>query len=522
MDLKMKNIIFMAVLFSCGLQSLAQDFMDNALLFSRTRAGGSARIQALGGAQVSLGGDYSSALSNPAGLGMFNRSEFTLSTGLGIHNTSSDYFGINTDDSRTVFNIPGISLVYHHETGKDEGFLGGSFSISMTRVNDFNHNFTYRGTNSENSIVDYFIDDAYGVDPNSMLWDQNGPGDNFFTLTGLAYNNYLIEGFDEGGTFVYKSVLSPLPAEPGFPAEIRTIDQQEISKAKGAQNQWSISYGANFNDKLFLGGGIGITSIRFKLRQVFRESNFRYSEDPDYNPIDYFQTEEDFDTRGTGINLTLGAIYRPVDFIQLGASFVTPTYYDITDNYTARIESFWNIYNDSDNESFPDQRDVFEEFGEPLISEYSLTTPMRLNTGVVFISRFGFITADAEFVNYSKAKYRSDIDEDFDAENQDIKAGYQPVVNYRVGAEYRYQLYRIRAGYNYMPDPFRVNDDVDQRIQSFSGGVGIRTKEFYIDFATIFSTTNRRRAPYFVNGNDPISYQRFKTTNFVVTVGFTF
>jgi len=402
---------------SFGVSSFAQDFIDNALLFSRQRPSGSARIQALGGTQVSLGGDYSSAQSNPAGLGMFNRSEFTFSPGLTINNFSSQYLGQNTDATKSMFNIPGISFVYHHETGREKGFLGGSFGLSLTRTNDLNRKFRYVGTNSENSIVDYFIDDAYGINPQSFLWQQGqDPGDNFTTLTGLAYNNYLIEDYVDGnGDYAYRSVLSPLPAEPGFPAETRTVDQEEISESKGSQYQWSISYGANISDKLFIGAGIGITSIRYKLTQIFRESNFRYDVDTEYDPIDNFQSKENYDIRGSGVNFTIGAIFRPIDFLQLGASLVTPSYYRITDTYTARMESQWNYYGNPDEPSFPSQSNVSEHFEDiPLISEYSLTTPMRVTTGATFISKFGFLSADVEFVNYSKAKYVADIGDNFD------------------------------------------------------------------------------------------------------------
>ena len=58
--------------------SFAQSYVESALLFSRTVPGGSARIQGMGGSQIALGGDFSSNLSNPAGLGMYNRSEVTF------------------------------------------------------------------------------------------------------------------------------------------------------------------------------------------------------------------------------------------------------------------------------------------------------------------------------------------------------------------------------------------------------------------------------------------------------------
>jgi hypothetical protein len=524
----MKKIIFLGILLSFAFNISAQDFIDNALLFSRTRPAGSARIQAIGGAQISLGGDFSSGLSNPAGLGMYNRSEFTISPGLNFQSNTSQYRGVTTDDSKTTFNIPGLSFAYHHESGSETGFISGTFGVSMTRINDLNRNFTYRGTNNEHSLIDYFINDAYGRSPESMLWDSNGPGNNFFTLTGLAYNNYLIEDVPTGSS-TYNSVLSPWPAEPGFSGERRTIDQMEISRARGAQNQWTFSYGANFNDKLFLGAGLGVVSLRYKVQQKFNESNFRYelidpSDDPDYetyDPIDFYETDEEYDIRGSGYNFTVGAIVRPVNFLQVGASIVTPTVYNIVDNYTARIDSYWNIY-DNGSIRYPEDAYQYEEFGEPLISEYTLRTPMKVSGGATYITKFGFLTADIEFVNYSKAKYTSQLSDDFSSENDGIKGQYVSVMNYRAGAEYRYEKYRVRAGYNFMADPYRGDDRADQSIHSFSGGVGYRGSNFFIDATAVFMNTERNRSPYFVDGVDPVAFQKFRNTNYIVTVGFTF
>jgi hypothetical protein len=179
--------------------------------------------------------------------------------------------------------------------------------------------------------------------------------------------------------------------------------------------------------------------------------------------------------------------------------------------------------NDPYKDSYPDQRDVTEHFEDiPVISEYNLSTPMRINTGATFISKFGLISADVEFVNYAKAKYNSDMDENFDAENGDVKASYQPVVNYRFGAEYRYKIFLIRDGYNYMADPYRQANNVDRSIQSFTGGLGIRQKKFFVDLAGVFSSTNTRRSPYFVDGGGPVALQKVSNSNFIATLGFTF
>lgn len=520
----MKKWIFIGILLCFNSSLLAQSFVDNALLFSRTTPGGSARIQAIGGAQVSLGGDFSSALSNAAGLGMYNRSEISISPALNFLNTSATYLGERTDDSRTVLTVPGLAFVFHHETGKESGFLGGSFSVTMSRINDLNHVFRYQGTNSESSIIDYFLDDAYNYEPSEML----AGGRDFYNLTALAYNNYLIEDFvDNNGDLTYGSVLSPLPADPntGTPAEIRTVRQEEAIRRRGNQNQWSIAYGGNFADKIFFGGSIGITGIKYKLTQTFRESDFTFSQDVEYDPLDNFQVEESLTIKGTGINLALGLIARPADFIQIGASFVTPTLYTITDTYTATLSSRWNNfeYEDSNGNIIP-LNQVSEGFDTPLVSEYSLTTPLKFTTGITFISKFGFISGDVEMINYGKTRYESsEFGVDFDADNNDIKAMYTSVVNFRLGAEYRYEIFRVRAGYGLMADPYIVTEGIDRSIRTLSGGVGVRTRDFFADLALINSTTDGRRSPYVAPGKPiPDAYLDFNYLTALLTVGLTF
>ena len=136
--------------------SFAQSYVESALLFSRTMPGGSARIQGMGGSQIALGGDFSSTLSNPAGLGMYNRSEVTFTPALSFYDTRAQYLGNEDEDSKSVFNIPGISFVFNLPRDRN-GFVGGSFGISMSRTNDFNRSISYHGTNEDNSIIDYFL-----------------------------------------------------------------------------------------------------------------------------------------------------------------------------------------------------------------------------------------------------------------------------------------------------------------------------------------------------------------------------
>ena len=123
----MKQRLWLSVILMClSFTGWTQGFVENALLFSRTKPGGSARVQGLGGAQIALGGDYSSALSNPAGLGFYNRSEITFSPAVNTYKVNSTHLGSKENTSSSKLTIPGLSLIYHYP--KEQGkFLGGSF-----------------------------------------------------------------------------------------------------------------------------------------------------------------------------------------------------------------------------------------------------------------------------------------------------------------------------------------------------------------------------------------------------------
>lgn len=498
--------LFVILLFTIvGAQ--AQDYTESALLFSRTKPSGSARILGIGGSQTALGGDYSSALSNPAGLGMFNRSEFTFSLGYTDHHTAANYLGTHTEDNRSLFNIPGISYVWHLPDYNEDSFHGGALAISMSRVNDFNRSTQYSGNNNNNSIIDYFIDRANG-ETTDQFFEPEFP--NYNTPTALAYFNYLI-----GPT----SILNPPGPEDQYFTDAGYPFQEEDILVKGAANQWSISYGGNIKDRFFFGAGIGITSLRYS-------SEKRFTETFDSDTLQNLQLLENLSIRGSGFNATVGAIARPVNFLQFGVSFTTPTYYGLTETYDASMSSRWNnfdYYGDGetilgDNSDNPEQTEI-------ITSDYRLTTPMKLSGGVAFISEYGFITADVDLVNPAKAKYGSrDPEISFAGDNESIRTVYKPVLNYRIGAEFRRDALRVRAGYGVQSNTFNENIDADNTITSISGGVGVRMKSFYVDLALVHSASREYQyQPYtFSDGSGPVVDLKNKTLNGVLTVGFTF
>jgi Outer membrane protein transport protein (OMPP1/FadL/TodX) len=526
-------------------------FIEQALLFSRQNAGGSARIQAMGGAQVALGGDFSSALSNPAGLGMYNRNEFTITPALTFQNAYSIYTTkefdatgnvIQTDSrsssSNSNVSLPGLSLVFGSNKNIDKApFLGGTFAITLNRINDFNGNIEYKGQNNGSSIVDYFIEASNGFtkDQFDPKFDPNrnpaGKGDNVNTPAYLGYNNYLIGPTNSATDTNYSTDVTGKPL------------QSETIKTSGSQNQWNISYGANFNDKIFLGAGLGITSLRYSYDKTYKE-NFEGQkvQSPCNTCFNNLELKETRSTTGSGVNLTLGVLFKPIDYFQFGISYVTPSVYQLTDTYTASMTTSWNNYEyygpgtgkRLNNESFSTNDTDPSNPNDPV--SYGLNTPSRFTFGsAFFFPKKGFIAADVELINYSNAStsnfseqlYSLTIDAGSEVNNK-VSSRFKSVANVRIGGEYRIKKFRLRAGYNFMGDPYlrkpidRINYSLTN-MSSISGGVGYRQTKFYIDLAIVNTTGNGYYVPYSVNSPVSPSLNYLNSiTSIMFTVGFPF
>lgn len=497
--IQIRNLIIVLTIVLGAVQTNAQDIVDTSILFSQSNYGGSARVQGIGGAQISLGGDFSSIVSNPAGLGMFNRSVVSFSTGLNFINTKSDYFGASTSDQKANLNIPNLSIVINKEfESKYTNFKSGSFGVSYSRINDFHQQSTYQGR-SESSILDFFLQRAQGVSINDFV-DENTSDYN--SLDGLAARTFLIfptsdvdtTGFDD--EYISDVLGSPL--------------QTETISVKGAQTQVSFSYGVNYDDILFLGAGIGLTAVNYRSEKSYTESNFIYNDpdNPDYvNPLNQFTLEENLDITGGGINVTLGLIFRPINFLQIGGSFTSPTYYTLDDEYDAELDVNYSTFDDESASS------------DIIISNYQLSTPLKLSGGAtIFIGKHGFISADIEMVDYSKNNLKSD-DYITLEDNQFISTSYNKSYNVKIGGEFRYDIFRFRGGYALYDDPSTLKSNNRQLL---TGGVGMRVKKYFLDLAIVNTTYDTEYSPYQLENVKPTASVRNNNTQGIITFGVNF
>jgi hypothetical protein len=465
----------------------AQNEVD-ALRYSRLDFGGTARTQSIGGAQTALGADAGNLSGNPAGLGLYRRSEFSFSPGISFGNTSSAVGGLSSVDQRQNLNLGGFGLIFANRKsdGTEGNWRGGAFGIGFTRQNHFQNKFNYNRLTGETeaTILESIAESA----------TRNGlsSGTNVSSLDDLAYDAALID-YD-------------VDLDDYYAVERKgQIRQTEDVVSKGAQNQWDFSYGASYRDVLYLGGSLGFSTLRYNQQRTYGEV-----ENDATTPFGDLTVRDEFTTTGNGINARLGFIVKPVDYIRFGASFQSPTWFSMRDEYMTSLQT----RNGTD----------FSGDTDPGEYEYRLTTPMRASGGVAIIAgKYGFFTGDVEYVDYTRARLRDDADNAvFQGSNNDISTLYGSAVNVRLGAEGRFDIFRVRGGFALYGDPYE-NRTYDRKKTYLTAGVGIKQANYFFDLALVNTAYNSIYSPYVLNDlSQPVVITKNRYNNLLFTLGMNF
>ena len=145
------NLHLLSLLLLTSFNLINAQGLSDAVRWSYTNPGGTARTLGVGGSFGAMGGDFSVININPAGLGTYKMSEFTFSPSLTIGDVSSfivsDPNFIKSEKSNK-FSIDNLSAVFH-------GKKSGSFAIGFSKISDLNKNFEYSGR-SGRSITQRF------------------------------------------------------------------------------------------------------------------------------------------------------------------------------------------------------------------------------------------------------------------------------------------------------------------------------------------------------------------------------
>ena len=492
--MKFKYILSVIAIVAFTQNTFAQ-YSQDAVRFSQTTTGSTSRVKAVGGAGTALGGDLSNVSGNPAGLGFFTRSELSVTPGYNNNKTEANYFDTKTTATRNNFNLNNAAIVIYNQLNKpagadkNKGWLSVNYGVGFNRSNDFDQNIHFGGNNASGSINQYYASQAnqFGIDEGS--------------LAGWAYDHQLIDEY----------ALTPTTSEYRQ-NNVGSTAQEAIYNRSGSQSAVDFSLGANYSNKLYLGFNLSFTDIRYNSFNTFYEdanasvleagvpANRAYSSAYSQNQV----------TTGTGFSAKVGIIYKPVEAVRLGATFTSPTFYNIDDTYFESLSSKvgTNAANNNRSQSFD--------------LNYNLRTPLRLAGGAsVFIKNFGFITSDVEYVDYGTTHLSSNDNYDADfRDNPDIKGLYKSAVNARLGAEARItSFFLLRGGYGIQGD---ARKDNGSDIKTTSGGIGLRFGAYYVDATYAHSTGNQNLFPYDIGSGSPAAMLRNSSNNGYLTLGYRF
>jgi len=487
----MKRFVIVIALVAGVLNVNAQNEVD-ALRYSRLSVVGTARYSGLGGAFGALGADFSTLSVNPAGIALFRTSEFSVTPAVYIADTKSVYFGEQNTDGRSNFNLGNAGIVSTTNAGisQNSTIRKVMFGFGLNRTNNFNNHVIIQGFNNKSSLLATYVDQANGLTPGEL--DDFG--------NGLAYDTHLI--FNDTSLVYYADMPEG------------EVTQRKVIETRGSMNEMVLSMGANLVDKFYIGATLGIPFVRY-----FEESG--YTENDSENRDVYFNSflrTESFSTTGSGINFKLGIIYKPADFIRIGAAFHTPTYYaKMTDKWNSTMSSQFDLPIVDNEKSFSS----ISPYGE---FEYSLTTPLRAIGSIAFIfGKYGLLSADYEYVDYPAASLSADS-YSFNDENDAIRHKYKGAGNLRLGTEWKYGQFSFRGGYGIEGDPYNKGINVSKG-SSYSFGLGLREKAYYFDLGYVYAS---RSEDYYLYGSSSVdpnpspSQNTIRSNNIMLTFGVRF
>lgn len=474
----MKKVLFAAIAF-LSYEALIAQTPEDALRYSWQPASGTARSQALGNANGAIGGEVSTIFSNPANIGFYKTGDLVITGGANIINNKNAYYGVtnNTKSSSGFLGTTGVVLGKANYGGGS--VKGSAFGIAVNKTADFNNNIKYNnsgGTLVRTSMADMFIEDANGNAYNQL----NSYG------SGLAFDAYWIDTLAGGRS--YFSTAADLANASGLGVQQELITSGGISEV-------AFAGALNLNEKVFIGGTIGMPILEYRATRKYTEQDPTLSTTNNFD-VAYF--DDYLVTRGMGINVKAGVVFKTSDNFRLGLAAHTPTFYSLSDSYSAMV-GFNNDVEDHEVESARD-----------LVYDYALHTPYKLIGSFAYFlgnvhnveSQKGFLSGDIEYVNHSASNFRNASDNStdnrdyFSGLNNAIDNSYKGTVNARLGAEFKFHTVMLRLGGAYYGNPYRdIAGETGELIQA-STGLGYRNKGFFIDLGYVHSFAKDVVFPY--------------------------
>jgi hypothetical protein len=458
------RFLFYCYLFINSTELFAQNEND-LFRFSKTSYGGSARFEGMGGAFGALGADLSCSQINPAGFGRFSSNQFNTSFYGGAASNQTAFNGIESNSNTGQAGIINFGCVIAEDVSRrSRGHLFRQFGFNFNEIENFKTKIYYEGQQFS-SLLDQFTNQAQGFFPEEL--------NTYFPFSSdLAYQTGLIQYNAMANN--YYSLLNN-----GDVFHRRYIEQN------GKVREFNFNLSTNYLNRLYVGANVGLRYFRF-------EESFNHEEeliDTSNTDLRSFTYNNQLFTKGKGLNIKIGLIYLPISSIRIGFAVHSPTFAELTDEWTANMTSTFSY----GAQTIPQNLAPLGNY------KYRIRNPFKIVGSLAFIIRSrASISADFEYVDYKQAHFKSTKDlayspYNFEYENFIAKQVFKPAINFRTGAEFLLTpILYLRAGFGFYGNAFKPEENAETSSERFySTGIGVKINGFSIDMSYRLRTFGR-------------------------------
>ncbi|WP_315320905.1 hemin receptor [Prevotella aurantiaca] len=517
--MKIQYYLLAATLFSLPLG--AQETYENARLVGND-LNGTARYVGMGGAMEALGADISTISSNPAGIGLFRHTQFSVSGGLLMQSNAKEF--ANGKTTNTSFDQ--IGLVY--SPSSSYGFkLNFGFNYSKSKnLNNILNASGKLGNGSQNNqsyLKNVLGSEEYGG------FDVRKNGERYIGFKSPKSSEVTLAWSQLD--YLYFNTLLP---DAGTPGKFNSYlaDSYSFDRAgSGYIGNYDFNISGSIRDRVYLGITLGLKDVNYDSESMYTEKLS--------NGVGSLTVRDLRRVTGSGFDLTAGVIVRPVaeSPFRIGAYVKTPTWYDLTTENQTRIDVSTNT-------------GAVNDWGEVSNTyNYKLWTPWKFGLSLGHtVGNYLALGLTYEYEDYANMNTQINDGVTYDfyygtyyessladrAMNAHTKQALKGVSTLKFGAEYKpTRDLSLRLGYNYVSPMYNTNAQKDPTIVSigtsystatdfvnweatnrFTLGVGYQVKKFNFDLAYQYSSQKGTFYPFSTINFDIKDTATGKTTSY--------
>ncbi len=497
-----KNLLLYSILLLSIPITHAQTDLD-ALRYSITGVQGTARNIALGNTMGTIGADFSSLSTNPAGIAKFSSTEFTLSTAVSIGQTSGTYLNNSTDNSKAKFQLTNIGIIvsskYLRENA-NKNWNDLKFGIGLNRLANYNDEYYFGGYNEKNSLLDNYWEK---LSDRNIIQSEDDARTKYPFDASIAYQLGLLTADSLGNIYT---------------ATNNGHMQQDYSiKKSGGMDELAIGFGSIYKDKIMIGASLGIPIINYNERVRLKETD---TKDSAFD-LNSFSNETILKTTGAGFNIKFGIIAMPIKNLRLSVAFQTPGILYMRDVYATNMEV------DYASESY-----ILTGESPEGISKYKFVQPWKFISGAGYIHKYGLVSFEYELTDAGSSKFRlngADTDSKSyeNSVNQTVRQKYGILHTIKGGVEFKFDPMRIRGGIQYRTSAYKSGyapENINTTSLTYSAGIGYRGKNFFADIAYQQTSFKEIFSPYSIQTEAwrpaPSAVLTTKRPSIILTVGY--